>query len=237
MKNEFLVFDNKVELAHHLAGELQSLSMSAEPAYIALSGGSTPLAIFDVWVAEYSTKIKWNNCRFFWVDERCVPPTDDESNYKLANAHLFSKLDIDDDHIFRIMGELHPMDALTEYIEEINVHVPRQNGLPVFDLVVLGMGDDGHTASIFPNEINLWSSENICVIGHHPTTGQSRITLTGSVINHSKKIVFIVTEASKSQKMKEIIGNETVANEYPASLVDKAKTIWLLDKEAASLIK
>jgi 6-phosphogluconolactonase len=236
MKRHKKVFTDKRDLALFVAEELKTLADSADEVFVALSGGSTPQAIFDVWAADYGKKIKWNNIRFFWVDERCVAPDDAESNYGMTHKHLLSKIPMEEEHIFRVMGELHPMDALTEYVEEINIHVPRKEGLPVFDLVILGMGDDGHTASIFPHEIELWHSENICAIGHHPVTGQNRVTLTGGVINRSKQIMMIVTGASKAAKIKEIFNNDEVADAYPASLVDPIKCSWLLDKEAASLL-
>ena len=236
MKIKRKVFNTKAEIAPYLAEELISLTSDNRLIYIALSGGSTPQVIFDILANDFKNKIKWENLRFFWVDERCVPPNDNESNYRMTKNHLFSKLSIDEEHIFRIKGELNPMDALTEYIEEINSHVPKKNGLPYFDLTILGMGDDGHTASIFPHEIELWNSNNICALGHHPLTSQTRITLTGKVINNSNKIIFLVTGSNKADKVKAIFKKNSEVKKYPAALADTSKSIWLMDKEAAKLI-
>jgi 6-phosphogluconolactonase len=215
---------------------LQKLSNEKENVYVALSGGSTPQHIFDVLAAEYAQSIHWHKIFLFWVDERCVPPTHAESNFRMTQTHLLDQVPIPANQIFRIKGELEPDIALLQYTNDIQLNAPQVNGITQFDLTVLGMGDDGHTASIFPHEISLWQSPLECEVGHHPQSGQKRVTLTGKVINHSKHIVFLVTGLNKAEKVSEIFSNAETARHYPASLVNTEKTTWLLDVEAAALL-
>lgn len=236
-KFNYKIFETIKELANTFAEELMALSNLNQPVYIALSGGNTPKNIFDILTLNYRDKINWNQLRVFWVDERCVPPDHDESNYLMTKTHLFDKTPISDDNIFRVKGEMNPKDALEEYIEEINNYVPHYDGIPVFDLTILGMGDDGHTASIFPHEISLWHSNNICEIGHHPTTSQSRVTITGKVINQSKKIIVLVTGKNKANKIDDIFNRKKASISYPASLIKQSKCIWYMDNEASSRLK
>ncbi len=234
MSQEIHVFEDKEELARYFGSIVEEMTRQEGPVRIALSGGSTPETIFDLLAEEFNGKIDWQKIRLFWVDERCVPPSDAESNYRMTHDHLLSKIAIPEENIFRVKGELEPGKALADYIEILKREVPSHNGWPVFDLIVLGMGDDGHTASIFPHEIELWKSTEICAIGHHPVSGQSRITLTGKSINSSKQIVFLITGESKAEKVAQTITYDHSAASFPAKMVDRSKTIWMLDEAAAT---
>lgn len=231
------IFSNRIELSIFFGDHLTKLSKSNKKVNIALSGGSTPQVIFDVLAKDYSDKINWDALRFFWGDERCVSPEDQESNYRMTKTHLFEKINISAQNIFRIKGELTPEEACSDYISILKKELPVNNGLPQFDLMILGMGDDGHTASIFPYQIDLWNSSKVCEIATHPETGQKRITLTGGVINNSKEIMFLVTGANKAEKVHEIIEKKGSFTEYPAFKVDESKSIWLMDEAAAQLLK
>ncbi|MFT3739846.1 MAG: 6-phosphogluconolactonase [Breznakibacter sp.] len=232
----YQVFDDKNQLARYFANILKKKTGNRDKVYLAISGGSTPQHIFDVMANEFANDIAWDKLFVFWVDERCVPPAHAESNYRMTYVHLLSKVPIPASHIFRVKTELGNQEALQDYISTINTHVPKHLGIPRFDLTVLGMGDDGHTASIFPHEIQLWHSPDVCTLGHHPQSGQVRVTLTGKIINHSEQIIFLVTGSNKSEKLKEIFGNSDKSTAYPASMVDMAKTTWLVDAEAAKLL-
>lgn len=226
-------FDTIKELAIYFGQFLFEYINKREIINIALSGGSTPIAIFDELVKNYKDKINWNKINFYWVDERCVPPTDKDSNYKMTLDHLFSKIAINSENIHRVEGELSPITACHNYEDLLLGTLPNKNNLPHFNIVLLGMGDDGHTASIFPHQIKLWESENICKIAEHPTTGQKRITLTGNTINNADHIFFLVTGQAKAPILQEITLHKGNYESYPANLVDKEKTIWLTDKQAA----
>ncbi len=228
-------FKNKQELALFFGQLLLDKSKDQSRINIALSGGSTPKAIFDVLASNYSDKIDWNKIHLYWGDERCVPPTDEESNFKMTTDHLISKVDFPGHNIHRIKGELNVVDACNDYIDEINNTIEEVNGIPQFDIVILGMGSDGHTASIFPYQIDLWNAKEICVPAKHPDSGQERVSFSGKLINHAKEIFFLVTGNDKAEKVNEIIYKKGNYKSYPATLVQSP--IWFLDEEAASLLK
>jgi 6-phosphogluconolactonase len=233
----YSVFENSTMLARFVGQLLVDASKTEDLVYIALSGGTTPQVIFDVLAEEFRLKVNWHKFRFYWVDERCVPPSHPDSNFGMTQHHLFSKLDISTHQINRVMGELPPADALEQYIRLIETTVPLTDGIPQFHLTFLGMGDDGHTASIFPHQIELWNSSQCCELATHPVTQQKRVTLTGRVINHSHQIVFMVTGAPKAPIVHEIFTQTSEPMKYPASLVDSKKTLWLLDVDAAGKIQ
>jgi 6-phosphogluconolactonase len=201
---------------------------------IAFSGGNTPAKIFDYISATHKDDLDWNKINFFWVDERCVPPDHAESNFKMTKEHLLDKVGVNNKNIFRVFGEAQPAIEAKRYSDKIVDNLEIKYGLPAFDLIFLGMGDDGHTASIFPGNNILFDSDKVCEVAIHPVSGQSRITLTGRIINNASVIAFLVTGSSKSEKMAEIVLKGETSG-YPASLVNPVhgKLIWLLDKEAS----
>ena len=151
-------------------------------------------------------------------------------------THLLSKVAIPAENIHRILGENDPQEEAVRYGALLQEKLTVTNGIPQFDLVILGMGDDGHTASIFPHEIDLWDNEQNCVVAIHPDSGQRRVSLTGKVINNALEVAFLVTGESKREKVKEIINQEDSAKDYPASLVQPTtgNLVWFLDKAAAA---
>jgi len=204
--------------------------------HVALSGGSTPKLIFDVMATDYATKIDWSKIHFYWGDERCVLPTDEQSNYKMTVDHLFSKLDVPKENIHRVLGENDPKGEAMRYANLLEINLDRVGGVPQFDMVLLGMGDDGHTASIFPHERDLWDANNHCVVATHPDSGQKRVSINGTVINAAKEVVFLVTGSAKKEKIKTILNKEQGFEAFPAALVapSSGNLTWFLDEEAAS---
>jgi 6-phosphogluconolactonase len=239
VRYDIKIFNSINDLSLYFANLLMNEVKEEDKFNLVLSGGRTPKDIFQYLSAHYKTKINWNKIKFFWGDERCVPPTDDRSNYKMAFDTLLSKLKIPDTNIFRIMGENDPVEEANRYSNVIKINVQIKNNVPRFDLIMLGLGEDGHTASIFPDQINLVDNNKICSVGIHPTSLQKRITLTGKVINHAKTIVFIATGESKTKIVSEVIDNKTNLKKYPASFINpnNGKLIWLLDQQSASLLK
>ncbi|MBU2976339.1 MULTISPECIES: 6-phosphogluconolactonase [unclassified Zobellia] len=235
---ELKIYQDKVEVAQEFSKYFAEQTKGNEPFHVALSGGSTPKIVFDVLAEKFGASIDWKLVHFYWGDERCVLPTDDESNYKMTVEHLLSKIDIPEGNIHRVEGENDPEKEAERYAQVLKNELPAKNGFPQFDLVILGMGDDGHTASIFPHEIELWDSENLCAVAVHPDSGQKRVTITGNVINHSKTVAFLVTGASKEEKVGEIINKEGSYTAYPANLVapTTGDLLWFLDKAAAAKI-
>lgn len=235
MSSKFVISNSIEELAGHFAEILQhDVNSSSSYFNLVLSGGSTPKAVFDFLVGNYKTKIEWNKVCLFWGDERCVPPNHLESNYLMTRQHLISKIVIPEQNIFRIEGENNPELEAQRYSGVILKNVPQVNCIPSFDLIMLGLGEDGHTASIFPDRIDLIISESICEATMHPVIKQKRITITGKVINNSKKVIFFVTGKSKKEIVETIVNRKKGFDKLPASYINpiNGELIWLLDKES-----
>lgn len=236
---DIVIYDNAQGIATAFTEQLKQLLSETETLNIALSGGSTPKALFDYWASLPTDDIDWQKVHLFWGDERCVPPTDSESNYLMTKQHLIDHINIPADNIHRILGEAQPEEEARRYATVLQKQLPISDGIPVFDLIMLGMGDDGHTASIFPHQMNLWDSNELCVVATHPTSGQQRISLTGKVINQARMVCFLVTGKNKADKLKQIIEQPIESEElYPAARVCPLndQLIWYVDREAAHLI-
>lgn len=206
-----------------------------EKLYIAVSGGSTPDLFFDLLANEYSHAVKWEKLHFFWVDERCVPHNHIESNYGNAFRRCFSKVGIPKENLHPVMGGDNPVSETVRYTGDILSHVPCVNGYPAFDLIMLGMGEDGHTASIFPGQEQLFKVNSIVSVSENPISGQKRITLTGKVLNNAAEVIFLVTGYKKKDVLEQILTQKPDAAYYPASHVKplKGRLNWYLDREAA----
>jgi 6-phosphogluconolactonase len=232
------IFNSKSELSIAFCSKLFQLSSQKEKFNLALSGGSTPKIIFQTLSKDFSKKLDWNKIRLFWGDERCVPPDHPESNYGMTKKYLLDRIDIPEENVHRIKGENNPDDETERYSDIILNNLSLANGLPQFDLVMLGLGEDGHTASIFPDQMELISSERICETAIHPSTRQKRITITGKVINNAERICFLVTGRSKSEVLSDILYKKENNRKYPATYIEAVHGIleWYLDKDAAGLI-
>lgn len=204
--------------------------------HCALSGGSTPLLLFDYLATAYGDSAEWKKVHFFWGDERCVAPNHPESNYKMAKEALLDKIDIPAANIHRIMGETAPAGEADRYTNELMNFLPFKNEVPMLDMVVLGLGTDGHTASLFPHQIELITSNNLCEVADHPDSGQKRVTLTARMINGAGEVVFLVTGDNKKEKVSEIIHRSGNWIDYPASYIHpmSEKLSWFMDKAAGS---
>ncbi len=209
-------FESVESLSKVVAEKIKKLSESAKHIYIALSGGKTPNAIFDFLALNYSEKINWNNLRFFWVDERLVPHNNEESNYGQALKHLFKKTLKDKKILFPVNILNDAEESAIEYERIISENVPPEMDIPSFDLVLLGMGTDGHTASIFQDSIRLLNSDRLVEVSKHPVSGQQRITFTGKLINNSQEIIFIITGNEKKESLEMILKKKPKAEQLPA---------------------
>ena len=235
---ELKIYKDKNEVAEKFSAYFAEFVKDRPEVHVALSGGSTPKIVFDLLAKDYGDKINWPNIHFYWGDERCVPPDDNDSNFKMTVEHLFSKIEVPRENIHRILGENEPKGEAMRYANLLEINLDRVEGIPQFDLVILGMGDDGHTASIFPHEIELWESDDHCVVATHPDSGQKRVSINGKVINTSKEVAFLVTGQGKAEKVEIITQKKDGSDKFPASLVApvSGKLHWFLDKDAASLI-
>ena len=202
---------------------------------VALSGGSTPKAMFALLASSpYREKIDWKNIYFFWGDERCVPPDHADSNYRMTHEMLLSKVSVLPENIFRVLGEKEPAVAASDYAAKIRAFFPDEN-LPKFDLVFLGMGADGHTASLFPFTAALHAEANkIAVENYVEKLNAHRVTLTAGIINNAKEIVFLIGGADKAAALKEVLQGDFQPELYPSQLIqpEAGKIVWLLDEAA-----
>ena len=202
------------------------------PETVALSGGSTPKLMFQILAEQFRDQVEWSRMHFFWSDERHVPPDDPESNYRMANEALLTHVPVSADKIHRIRGEnADAGDAAREY-EQTIVKVTGES-LPRLDLIFLGLGTDGHTASIFPGSEVLHETKRLVVAPYVEKFKSYRITMTLPLLNNGAAIVFLVSGAEKAEIVKAVLEGE---NEYPAQAVNpfQGELIWMLDKDAAS---
>lgn len=233
------IFNNSTELTSAFCDKLLNLSSNKDKIFISLSGGSTPKMIFKALSENYKDKIDWKKIYLFWGDERCVPPDDEQSNFGMTKELLLNHINIPQENIHRIKGEEKPEQEAIRYSKEILDVVPIKNNLPNFDLMILGIGEDGHTASIFPDQLRLLHSENICEVSVKSDTKQKRITLTGNVIKNSDIIIFLAVGDKKSQIIKEIIeGEEKSKIKYPAANIHpvSGSLYFYMDKAAAKYL-
>jgi 6-phosphogluconolactonase len=240
MERKLYIFETPAKLADQFADKMMEWieSHSANTFHLAISGGKTPDLLFAALASKHAESSNWKKVHFWWVDERMVPTSHPESNFGVVQRLLFSQISIPEVNIHRIKGENNPAIEAHSYSMQIQETLPETNGWPMFDLILLGMGEDGHTASIFPNQMGLLQSEHICAVAAHPESGQKRITLTGKVINNAHKICFLITGANKANRMNEIFTNQSLSIRLPASqiLALNGELIWYADKSAVELL-
>lgn len=228
------IFPTAQAAVEQIAKEFIEYSRQNRPVHISLSGGSTPKLLFKTLAqAPFNTEIQWQNLHFWWGDDRMVAPTDPESNYGEVQKLLFDHIDIPSENIHRIRGEENVEQELARFSAELTACVPNL----AFDWIILGMGTDGHTASLFPHQTD-FNDQNVAVIAKHPETGQIRISKTASLIEKAKRITYLVTGASKAEILKEIQTTPAEVLPYPAAKI-KAKdgiTEWYLDSDSAELL-
>ena len=240
MTRNLHIFKNQEDLADQFATQIMDWvqNHSGKTFNMAISGGKTPDLLFSVLAEKFATSALWQKVHFWWVDERMVSPENTESNFGVANKLFFSKISIPEENISRIKGENEPDSEALAYSQQIQNNLKQQNGWPIFDLILLGMGDDGHTASIFPDQMELLESDQICAVAIHPSTGQKRITLTGKVINNAEKVCFLVTGTNKAERLSEIYDGNEKADLLPAAHIKPLKNslVWYIDGSAAKKI-
>jgi len=236
----FRVFPDAQSVARHAAGILADLSRipGQKVCNVALSGGSTPQKLFELLAAKpLCDEVDWSRLRFFWGDERCVPAESPDSNFGWAQRLLFEPNNISPEQIYAINGENDPANEAEHYGAILSGQLPLSpEGFPAFDLVFLGMGDDGHTASLFPGDKAALESHSVCVAVRHPQSGQDRVSITLPVINAARMVVFMVTGAAKKAAVSDIRESWPQTGSLPASRVrpHPGRLRWLLDLAAAS---
>lgn len=237
---EIVVYPDSNSLASAAAGRFMAYSREAIAARsiftVALSGGSTPLPFFKMLAGPaYAGQISWEQTHIFWADERCVPPNDPESNYLLAREALLDRVPVPAGNIHRIWGELAPEKAVVKYRAELDEVLGERD----FDLILLGMGSDGHTASLFPGSPLLKETGRrvMTATAVYEDRPAQRVTLTLKAINEARHVVFLVTGEPKAATVKAVL--EGLQGALPAQLVrpQGGMLTWMLDSAAASLLR
>jgi|ERR1700722_15758267 len=205
---------------------------------IALSGGSTPKSLFNLLATNAKTALPWDRMFFFWGDERHVPPTDADSNYRMADETMLSKIPVAAGNIFRIPTENPDAAAAAEAYEQTlrEFFELKPDEFPRFDLILLGMGPDGHTASLFPETAALQETSRLVVANWVEKLKTHRLTLTLPVINAARCVTFLVSGIDKAPALHEVLESDAPGDQYPSKLIDPTdgKLIWLIDRAAAS---
>ena len=205
---------------------------------VALAGGNTPRQVYELLATErFENRVEWPQTYFFFGDERCVPPEHPDSNYAMAYGALISRVPIPAKNVHRMIGEGDPNENARAYEAELRTFFA---GLtwPRFDLVLLGMGEDGHTASLFPDSAAFKEMSRWVVATRNEQSRQERITLTVPVFNHARRIMVLVTGKKKAQRLKEVLRPQPGSEQLPVQAITPIKGMleWLVDAEAASLL-
>ena len=204
---------------------------------VSLAGGNTPMKLYEALGNSYRDKVDWARAHFFWGDERCVPVDDAGNSYGQAKKVLFDK--IGGTNIHRVISELAPADAAENYAQTLKQFAEPPLDWMRFDLVLLGMGDDGHTASLFPNSPINADSPTLAVTANYQDRPANRVTLTPVVFNSARNIFFLVTGAGKSETLFNVLNGEYKPGIYPAQRINpqNGQLVWLLDEAAASKLR
>jgi 6-phosphogluconolactonase len=206
---------------------------------ISLSGGSTPRLLFELLATgEFSSRLDWAKVHVFWGDERTVPPDHVDSNYRMARETLLDHVDLPERNINRIQGEIKPEQAAAEYEQVLRVFFGQDARWPRFDLLLLGMGNDGHTASLFPHTDALYEKTRWVRANYVPKLEDWRITLTVPAINAAAQVWFLVAGEGKARTLRSVLHGSHQPMTFPAQMIqpDNGELIWWLDEAAAALL-
>jgi 6-phosphogluconolactonase len=246
LKIKYYVEPDPAALARHAAQYLVEMAGEAVEARrrvrIALSGGSTPQAAFELLgdpTQPWLNRMPWPNLDLYWVDERAVPPNNADSNYRMTRQALLDHVSLRPEQIHRIEGELEPEAAAARYESELRNGFRLEGAeFPRFDLVALGLGDDGHTASLFPHTSALDETSRLVVANHVPQRDAWRVTLTWPVINHARSVFFLVAGQQKAAILRELLTGPYDPERLPSQLIwpSSGILIFILDKAAAALL-
>jgi 6-phosphogluconolactonase len=242
--SDLRVVDNPPALFEAAADEFArqaSAAIGAEGRFtVALSGGSTPKGLFSLLASNDRERLPWEKMFFFWGDERHVPPDHPESNYRMAHEALLSKVPVPAGNVYRVAGEDLDADRAARQYEQTlrEFFQPAAGAYPRFDLILLGMGPDGHTASLFPGTTALQEESRWVVANRVEKLKTDRITFTRPVINSAKVVMFLVGGADKAVTLKEVLEGTQSPELFPSKLIHptSGQLIWLVDRAAAGAL-
>lgn len=207
---------------------------------IALSGGSTPKILYGLLGSEpYRSQINWSSVDIFWSDERCVPPDSDDSNYHLAQEVLLSRIPIPESQVHRMPADQADRNAAAQAYTDEMQRTFSTDGIPHFDLLQLGMGPEGHTASLFPHQASLHEQQRLVMYVNVPKPPPPRLTFTPPLLNAARHVLFLVTGTDKADAVQAVLEGEYQPDEYPAQIVrpTDGEVVWMLDTAAAGKLR
>lgn len=225
--------------ADYVIEALQAALDEKDVASLVLSGGSTPLALYErLAQPEAAGEIDWSRVHVFWGDERLVPPNDDGSNYRAAHEMLLDRVSIPEANVHRVQTELPAASAVADYAEQLRAFAQRHDPgclspWPRFDVVLLGLGEDGHTASLFPGSPAEAIVPVMSVTADYQGRPAERITLTPCVFNHARRVVFLVTGATKAEAVAAALGPDRDPEQLPAQRIepDEGEVVWFINTD------
>ena len=243
--NQIIVMDDAQSLYVRTAEEIAHFAGEAICTHgeftLCLTGGTTPASSYELLATRFRLSVDWKEVQFFWGDERCVPPDDPASNFGMANRTMLSKLPLRPEQIHRIRGEDEPAQAAEEYERELRdfFRLDQPGGLPSFNLLLLGLGENAHVASLFPDHPALQEKTRLAVAVEVEATPRRRISLTMPVINSAERVMFMVSGENKAEAVRSVLQGPADLEQYPAQYVKphNGETVWLIDKAAASQLK
>jgi 6-phosphogluconolactonase len=245
INREIKIFSSIEELNNYARDEIARIANEAITTRgiftVALSGGSTPKKLYEMLAAEdFQTRINWHQTHFFFGDERFVSPDSEESNFRMANEALFSKINAPPQNIHRFLTERDEAEIVAEKMENSmrEFFGLAADEFPRFDLILLGMGADGHTASLFPFTSSLNEKERLVTENYIEKLQTFRLTFTIPTINHARNIIFLVVGADKAEALRTVLGGEYNPKRIPAQLIrpEKGNLTFFVDEKAAFLL-
>lgn len=230
-------FKDSDELSHSATKAFAALAQKAIAErgrfLVSLSGGSTPMKLYAKLASE---KLDWSRVHFFWGDERCVPVDDPGNTYGVMREIFFNK--IGTTNIHRVESELEPASAAQAYAHTLSGFADAPFDFPRFDLALLGMGDDGHTASLFPGSPVYIETSTVAVTAHYQDRPANRVSLTPKVFNQARQIWFLVTGADKAETLRNVIKGEQNLEQLPAQRIQpvNGNLVWMIDEAAGKFL-
>ena len=238
-----VVLDDAQALAVRAAEEITHFAGEAVCTHgeftLCLTGGETPAPTYELLATRFHLSVDWKEVQFFWGDERCVPPDHQASNYRMAYMTMLSKLSLRPDQVHRIKGEIEPDRAALEYEDDLRRTMHLAPGeFPSFNLALLGLGDNAHIASLFPNNAALHERNRLAVAVEVDAAQRHRVSLTAPTLNNAQRIVFVVSGDKKAEAVKNVLEGPVNPDAYPAQIIrpEHGEVVWLLDKAAARLL-
>lgn len=240
MKGNVLILENEIELVKEfsgfLAAKVKEVTDNGRFFSLAISGGSTSLALFEYLASTNQSGIEWEFVKLFWTNENCVPVSDHSNNYGSSKLLLLDKIPLLKFNIFRINGEVDPVVESERYSTILQLELPVENGLPCFDFIILDVGEDGHTAGIYKDNLDLFNTNKLTSQTFNSNRGITNITITGSVINNAKEVAFIASGDRRAGVIAKILNDTEVSMQYPAANVKPKSEMlyWFLDRDSSS---